>query len=134
MLDYLILLWDGRQQKSAMWFCYVEWSKARLLADLKQKKNDRIRSANGQRHVSGSLIKNFSQNLKKQGKNQQKSTKSMQCVYFSDNSCTFNKHHETKGVSYRHIGSSCFAQEGKVSTHSASDCKKSLKKSNPGHG
>ena len=68
MLDYLILLWDdlndycGRQQKSAMWFCYVEWSKARLLADLKQKKNDRIRSANGQRHVSGSLINNFSQN------------------------------------------------------------------------
>ena len=29
---------------------------------------------------------------------------------------------------YRHICSSCFTQGGKVGTHSASDCKKSVKK------
>ena len=52
----------------------------------------------------------------------------MPCVYFNDNSCTFTKHHETKGVFYRHICSYYFAQDGKVSTHGASDCKKSVKK------
>ena len=40
----------------------------------------------------------------------QKSIKSMPCVYYNDNSCNFNKNHETKGVFYRHICSSCFAQ------------------------
>ena len=84
-----------------------------------------------ERHVSGSLTNNGGQKFKKQGQNQQKSTKSMPCVYFNGNSCTFNKHHETKGVFYRHICSSCFAQEGKVSIHSASDCKKSLKNEYP---
>ena len=42
--------------------------------------------------------------------------------------CSLNKHHETKGVFYRRICSPFFTQDGKVSTHSASDCKKSVKK------
>ena len=47
----------------------------------------------------------------------------MPCVYYNDNSCNFSKHHETKGVFYRHICSSCFAQDGKISAHSVQDCK-----------
>ena len=106
----------GKQQKPSMQYCFVEWSRVRLLVGLKQKKIDEILRSNAQRYVSGSLTNNGGQNFKKQGQNQQKSTKSMLCVYFNDNSCSFNKHHETSGVFYRHICSSCFAQEGKVST------------------
>ena len=132
MLDYLIALLDdsndffcGKQQQPVTLFCYVEWSKGRLLAGLKQKKNDQIRRANAQRHVSDSLTTTGGQKLKKQTQTFQKGVKSMPCMYFNDNTCTFNKNHETKGVFYRHICSSCFTQDG--STHSASDCKKSVK-------
>ena len=52
----------------------------------------------------------------------------MPCVYFNDNYCNFSKHRETKGVLYRHICGSCFAQDGKVSTHSASEYKTICKK------
>ena len=83
--------------------------------------------ANAQRHVSSSLTNTGGQKFKKQSHTHQKGNKSMPCVYFNDNSYTFNKHHETNGVFYRHICSSCFAQEGKVSTHSANDCKTSVK-------
>ena len=44
MLDYLIASLDdsndffGRQRKLAMQYCYVEWSKVKLLAGLKQTK------------------------------------------------------------------------------------------------
>ena len=50
----------------------------------------------------------------------------LQSSRLDDSSCTFNKYHETKGVFYRHICSSCFTQDAKVSTHSASDCKISV--------
>ena len=75
----------GKQQKPAIQCCYVEWSKVRLLVGLKPKKIDQIR------HVSSSLTKNGGQKFKKNPKN-----------------------HETKGVFYRHICSSCFAQDGKI--------------------
>ena len=45
MLDYLIALLDdsndfhSKQQKPVTLFYYVEWSKVRLLAGLKQKKS-----------------------------------------------------------------------------------------------
>ena len=42
----------------------------------------------------------------------------MPCVYFNDISCNFSKHHETKRF-LRHICSSCFTQDGKVSDPSA---------------
>ena len=64
-------------------------------------------------------------NQQKICKNQsgQKVSKSMPCVYYNDNSCNFQKHHETKGVFYPHICSTCFAQDGKISVHSALDSK-----------
>ena len=86
------------------------------------QKIDWIRRANTQRHTSGPLPNNGGQKFKKQGQTYQKSAKSMPCIYFNDNSFTFTKHHETKGVFYRHICSYCFAQDGKVSTHSDNDC------------
>ena len=112
------MIFHGRQRKLVMQYCYeiASWAET--------EKIDRIRRANAQRHTSGTLPNNGGQKLKKQG---QKNAKSMPCVYFNDNSCTFTKYHETKGVFYKHICSYCFAQDGKVSTHSASDCKKSVK-------
>ena len=117
-----------------MWFYYVKWRKVRLLAGQKQRKS--IGSEEQMcRHVSGSLNNTGGQKLKKQTHTSQKGIKSVPCGYFNDNTCTFNKHHETKGAFYRHICSSCFTQKGKVSTHSVSDCKKkSVKMINPGHG
>ena len=128
----LLLYWTipmtflGRQRKLAMQYYYAEWSKVKLLAGLKQTKLTGSEEPM-HRHTSGPLPNNGGQKFKKQGQTYQKSAKSMPCVYFNDNSCRFTKHHETKGVFYRHICSYCFAQDGKVSTHSASDCKKSVK-------
>ena len=60
----------------------------------------------------------------------------MPCVYYNDGSFTYHKHHETRGVFYKHICSTCFAHEGKSSAHSAVECRqKNIKKTNkPGHG
>ena len=47
-----------------------------------------------------------------------------QCpVCHNHNSCNFQKHHETKGVFYQHICSTCFPEDGEISVHSALDCK-----------
>ena len=117
----------GQQRKLVMQYSSVEWSKARLLAELKLKKSigsEEQMHRDIHLHPLAILV---AKNSKKQGQTYQKHAKSMPCVYFNDNSCSFTKHHETKGVFYRHICSSCFAQDGKVSTHSASDCKKLVK-------
>ena len=126
-------IFRGRQQKLAM-LCYVAWSKVKLSVG-QTDKIDRIRRANAQRQVISTQINSRSQKFRK-NQNPQKSVKSMPCVYYNDNSCNINKNHETKGVFYRHICSSCFAQNGKVSAHCALDCKhkKAKKKTNnPGH-
>ena len=133
MLDYLIALlddsndfsWQAAKASHAVLLCRMEQGEIASWAET--EKIDRIRRANAQRHTSGPLPNNGGQKFRKQGHTYQKSAKSMPCVYFNDNSCTFTKHHETKGVFYRHICSHCFAQDGKVSTHSAIDCKKSVK-------
>ena len=133
MLDYLIALldnsndfsWQAVKASHAVLLCRMEQGVIASWAET--DKINRIRRANAQRHTSGPLPTNGDQKLKKQGQTYQKCAKSMPCIYFNDNSCTFTKHHETKGVFYRHICSYCFAQDGKVSTHSTSDCKKSVK-------
>ena len=90
-------------------------------------KIDRIRRANAQRHVTPTQASNTSQKFRK-NLSSQKASKSMPCVYFNDNFCNFQKH-ETKGVFYRHICSTCLAQDGNISVHSALDCKtKNFKK------
>ena len=133
MLDYLIALlddsndfsWQAAKASHAVLLCRMEQGEIASWAET--EKIDRIRRANAQRHTPASLSNTGGQTFKKQGQTYQKHAKSMPCVYFNDNSCIFTKHHETKGVFYRHICSSCFAQDGMVSTHNASDCKKSVK-------
>ena len=128
MLDYLIALlddsnnfsWQAAKASHAVLLCRMEQGKVTSWSET--EKIDRIRRANAQRHVVSTQASSASQKFRK-GQNSQKSVKSMPCVYYNDNSCNFNKNHETKGVFYRHICSSCFAQDGKVNAHSALDCK-----------
>ena len=66
-----------------------------------------------------------------QGQTQAKVTKSMPVVYYNDGSCSHQKHHETRGVYYKHICSTCFAHEGKSSPPSAVECRqKNARKTN----
>ena len=120
------MIFHGKQRKLVMQYSYVEWSKVKLLAGLKQRKS--IGSEEQMhRHTSGPLANTGGQKLKKTRSDLSEKCKSMPCIYFNDNSCIFTKHHETNGVFYMHICSSCFAQHDKVSTHSASDRKKLVK-------
>ena len=130
MLYYLIALLDD--SKAFSWQA-AKASHAVLLRRMEQgevtgwsdtETIDWIRRANAQRHVSPTQAPNISQKFRKNQSGQnQKSSKSMPCVYYDDNSCNFQKHHETKRVFYQHICSKCFAQDGKISVHSALDCK-----------
>ena len=112
-------IFRGRQRKLAMLCYYVAWSKVKLSVGQKLTKSIALGEP---------MPKDMSFPLKlilhlKSFEKSQKSVKSMPCVYYNDNSCNFNKNHETKGVFYRRICSSCFAQDGKVNAHSALDCK-----------
>ena len=128
MLDYLIALlddsnnfsWQAAKASHAVLLCRME--QGEVISWSETDKIDRIRRANAQRHVVPTQSNSGSQKFRK---NQipQTSVKSMPCVHYNDNSCNFNKNHETKGVFYHHICSSCFAQDGKVNANSAQDCK-----------
>ena len=128
MLEYLIALldysndfsWQAAKASHAVLLCRMEQGEVTSWSET--DKIDRIRRANAQRHVLPTQNNVGSQKFRKT-QNPQKSIKSMPCVYYNDNSCNFNKNHETKGVFYRYICSTCFAQDGKVNTHSALDCK-----------
>ena len=78
-------------------------------------------------NVSYNLVANGKKG-KKNSYSYQKTTKSMSCVYFNDGSCSYTKHHETKGVYCRHICIVCFDQDGKISTHTAGECKQNTRK------
>ena len=135
MLDYLIALlddsndfsWQAAKASHAVLLCRMEQEEVIGWSDT--EKIDRIRWANAQRRVVPTQASNSSHKFRK-NQSAQKASKSMPCVYYNDNSCNFQKHHETKGVFYRHICSTCFAQDGKVSAHSASDCKTKNSKNN----
>ena len=127
MLDYLIALfndsnfsWQAAKASHAVLLCRMEQGEVTGWSDM--EKIGRIRRANAQRHAIPTQASNSSQKFCK-NLSGQKASKSMPCVYFSDNSCNFQKHHETKEVFYQHICSTCFAQDGKISVHSALDCK-----------
>ena len=128
MLDYLIALlddsndfsWQAAKVSHAVLLCRMEQGEVTGWSDT--EKIDWIRWANAQRHVVPTQASNSSQKFRK-NLSGQKASKSIPCVYYNDNSCNFQKHHDTKGVFYRHICSACFAEDGKVSAHSALDCK-----------
>ena len=129
MLDYLIdslitrFSWQAAKASHAVLLCCMEQGEVVGWSDT--EKIDWIRRANAQRLVAPTQGSTTSQKLRKNRSGQ----KSLACVYYNDNSCNFQKHHETKGVFYRDICSSCFAQDVKISVHSTLDCKsKNLKK------
>ena len=115
MLDYLIALlddsndfsWQTAKPRDAVLLCHMEQGEVVGWSDT--EKIDRIRRANAQRHVVPTQGSNTSRKFCKNHSGQ-RASKSMPCLYYNDNSCNFQKHHETKGVFYRHICSSCFAQ------------------------
>ena len=108
MLTYLISLLDDANDFS--------WSAARachtvLLCRMKQgeikdftqtEAIDRVRRAHAQRHVSQS-----SQNQSKNAFKREKNSKSMPCQFFNQGTCMHTSTHETRGVLYHHICSSC---------------------------
>ena len=122
MLDYLVSLLDDAQDFS--WGA-AKASHAVLLCRMEQgeindysctDKIDRIRRANAQRH--GSPKKSvFDKKIS------QKPAKVMPCNFFNQNSCSFGKTHETRGVFYRHVCSYCFGTLGKNFGHSELDCR-----------
>ena len=128
MLDYLISLlddsndfsWQAAKASHAVLLCRME--QGEVTSWSQTDKIDRICRANTQKHLPPTQAGHSNQKFKKNALGQ-KPQKSMPCVFFNDNSCNYSKHHETKGVFYRHICSSCFAQDGKISTHSALECK-----------
>ena len=91
------MIFHGKQRKLVMQYSYVKWSKVKLLAGLKQKKST-ASEEQIHRDTHPDPLPILVAKKKKQGQTYQKSAKSMPCVYFNDNSCTFTKHHETKGV------------------------------------
>ena len=107
MLDYLIallddandFLWQAAKASHAVLLCRMQQSEVTSWSET--DKIDQIRRANAQRHV----VPQTNSGSQKFRKNQvpQKSVKSMSCVYYNDNSCNFNKNHETKRVFYCHI-------------------------------
>ena len=50
--------------------------------------------------------------------------------HYNKNSCMRKATHETKGVLYRHICSSCWSKDGNQFAHAQSDCRKSQGQSN----
>ena len=124
MLDYLVALLDDGQDFSwgaakASHAVLLEQGEIGDYSCIDQI--DRIERANAQRHVSqkkSTVDKKVSQ----------KPTKVMTCNFFNQNSCSFGKTHETKGVLYRHICSHCFGTLGKNFGHSELDCRNKAKK------
>ena len=122
MLDYIISLmddatdffWGVAKASHAVLLCRMEHAE---IQDFSQtEKLDRVRRANAQRHMPTGSGKH--QNAER--KNGQKHTKTMICTYFNQNTCNFNKTHETKGVLYQHICASCFTNV-KTFPHSEAD-------------
>ena len=124
MLDYLIallddsndFLWQVAKASHAVLLCCMEKGEVNSWSDT--EKIDRIKRANAQRDVVPTQASNSSQKFRK-NQSGQKASKSIHCVYYNDNSCNFQNHDETKGVFSRYICSTCFAQDGKISVHSA---------------
>ena len=136
MLDYLIALsddandfsWQSAKASHAVLLCRMEQGEITNWSET--EKIDRVRRANAQRHTSGyqssapyQRSKKYQGQTQVQGQTQAKVTKTMPCVYYNDGSCSHQKHHETRGVYYKHICNTCFAHEGKSSAPSAVECR-----------
>ena len=136
MLDYLIALlddandfsWQSAKASHAVLLCRME--QGEITSWSETDKIDRIRRANAQKHTSTfqssapfQKSRKFQGQNQNQGQSQAKVAKTMPCIYYNDGSCSHQKHHETRGVYYKHICSTCFAHQGKSSAHSAGECR-----------
>ena len=131
MLDYLIALfdnandfsWDAAKASHAVLLCRMEQGEIKNYAQV--EKIDRVRRANGQRHISSVSATSQMTGSKKYTS---KSTKSMPCQYYNQGSCVHQKSHDTRGTLYKHICTHCFATSGKTFAHPESQCRTKLKK------
>ena len=122
MLDYMVSLfddandfsWDAAKASHAVLQCRMEQGEVKSYTEV--DKIDRIRRANAQRHQYPSMS---NQNSRKFGN---KTSRTVPCIYFNQNTCNQSRTHETKGVVYRHICSACFTN-GKAFNYSEVDCK-----------
>ena len=129
MLDYMIALledaqdfsWGATKASHAVLLCRMEQGEIRNFSE--SEKIDRIRRANAQRHMPQTQGKTQNNGTKAA----QKYSKTMPCQFFNQNTCSFQKTHETKGVLYRHVCSTCLEKFGKSFAHSDLDCKNKLK-------
>ena len=129
MLDYLIAImddandfsWSSAKASHAVLLCRMEQGEVSDYSDTVAI--DRIRRANAQKVLpSGHMATNANQNFQNQ-KRFSKVNKSMPCMYFNQGSCVQAKSHETRGVLYKHVCSTCFAGAGKSFPHAEIDCK-----------
>ena len=128
MLNYLISLlddandfsWSAAKACHAVLLCRMEQGE---IKDFTQTEAiERIRRAHAQRHVAQN-----SQTYNKNSSRRDKNIKSMPCQFFNQGTCTHNSTHETRGVLYRHICSSCFTKNSKSFPHPELDCKNKQK-------
>ena len=119
MLDYLISLledaqdfsWDAAKASHAVLLCRMEQGE---IEDFQQvEKIDRVRRANAQRHVASNPV--FTATKSK--------TKTVTCQYYNKGACSHNRHHETKGIWYKHICAVCFNTLGKSFSHPETECR-----------
>ena len=124
MLNYLISLLDDANDfsLSAAKACHAvllcRMGQGEIKDFTQNEAIDRVRRAHAQRHV----IQN-SQNQGKNSSRRDKNVKSMPCQFFNQGTCTHNSTHETRGILYRHVCSSCFTRNGKAFPHSDVDFK-----------
>ena len=127
MLEYMIALMDDANDFSctsakashAVLLCRMEQGEVTSYADTMAI--ERIRRANAQKISTGSqYFTNGTQNFTKKFS---KTTRTMPCTYYNQGVCSQTKSHETRGVLYKHICSSCFANNGKTFPHSEVECK-----------
>ena len=119
MLDYLIALledtqdfsWDAAKASHAVLLCRMEQGEIESFQQV--DKIDRIRRANAQRHVANIPVSTSSK----------PKNKTVTCQYYNRGSCTHAKHHETRGVWYRHICNTCFNILGKIFSHPEVECR-----------
>ena len=126
MLDYLINImddandfsWSSAKSSHAVLLCRMEQGEVKDFSDFNAI--ERIRRANAQRHVPVPQNQNAqTSSVYKKSNN----TRSMPCNFYNQDSCMHSKSHETRGVWYKHICSSCFANSGKTFAHPESACK-----------
>ena len=124
MLDYVINLlddatdfsWASAKACHAVLLCRMEQGEIQSWSQT--DKIDRICRAHAQRHIIGQ------NSNKSQDKGTSGTGTATPCIYFNKGMCMHKQTHETKGVLYKHICSSCWSKEGKSFPHSQSECRK----------